>query len=66
MSSWDTNSWSNFCDPHWKLICGSKWHRHTGSLERPVPPEIAVGTHFHVQHSTKTIPIFLPADGEAS
>ena len=19
MSSWDTNPWSNFCDPHWKL-----------------------------------------------
>ena len=23
-------------------------------------------THFHVQHDTKTIPVFLPADGEAS
>ena len=21
MSSGDTNSWSNFCDPHWELIC---------------------------------------------
>ena len=30
------------------------------------PPEIAIGTHFHVQHGTKNIPIFLPADGEAS
>ena len=30
------------------------------------PPEIAVGTHFHVRHGTKTIPVFLPADGEAS
>ena len=23
-------------------------------------------THFHVRHGTKTIPVFLPADGEAS
>ena len=27
---------------------------------------IAVETHFHVQHGTKTIPVFLPADGKAS
>ena len=27
---------------------------------------IAVETHFHAQHGTKTIPVFLPADGEAS
>ena len=25
-----------------------------------------VGTHFHACHGTKTIPLFLPADGEAS
>ena len=25
MSSWDTNSWSNFCDPHWELVCRNKW-----------------------------------------
>ena len=25
-----------------------------------------VGTHFHVWHSTKTTPVFLPADGEAN
>ena len=30
------------------------------------PPERAVGTHFHVQHDTKTIPVFLPADRKAS
>ena len=27
---------------------------------------IAVRIHFHVCHSTKTIPVFLPADGETS
>ena len=27
------------------------------------PPEITVGTHFHVRHGTKTIPGFLLADG---
>ena len=30
------------------------------------PPKIAVGTHFHVQHSTKTTLVFLPPDGKAS
>ena len=30
------------------------------------PPDIAVGTHFHARHGTKTIPVFLLADGEAS
>ena len=28
--------------------------------------EIAVDTHFHAQHDTKTTPVFLPVDGEAS
>ena len=64
MSSWDTNPWSNFCDPHWELICHNKWH--PGASEISTPPEIYVGIHFHEQHDTKTIPIFLPADGEAS
>ena len=31
-----------------------------------IPPEIAVGTDFHVQHRTKTITVFLPTNGEAS
>ena len=35
----------------------------TSEISRP--PEIAVGTHFHAQHGTKTIPVFLPADGVA-
>ena len=30
------------------------------------PLEIAVGAHFHARHGTKTILVFLPADGEAS
>ena len=28
--------------------------------------EIAVETHFHGEHGTKTTPVFLPADAEAS
>ena len=64
MSSWDTNPWNHFCDPHSELISHNKWH--PGTSEISTPPEIAVGTHFHVRHGTKTIPIFLPADREAS
>ena len=64
MSSWDTNPWSNFSDPHWELICHNKWH--PGTSEISTPPEIAVGTQFHARHGTKTIPVFLPADWEAS
>ena len=45
MSSWDTNPWSNFCDPHWELICPTKWHPGTSAIS--TPPEIAVGMHFH-------------------
>ena len=26
VSSWDTNPWSNFHDPHWEPICCNKWH----------------------------------------
>ena len=29
-------------------------------------PEIAVETHFHVPHGTKTTLVFLPADAETS
>ena len=36
------------------------------ALVLPTPPEIAVWTHFFAQHGTKTTPIFLSADGEAS
>ena len=63
VSSWDTNPWSDFCDPPWELICCKKWH--LGTLEIFTTPEIAVGTHFQVQHGTKTNLVFLLADGEA-
>ena len=64
MSSWDTNPWGNFCDPYWELICHYKWQ--PGTSEIFTPPEIVVGIHFHEQHGTKTIPIFLSTDSEAS
>ena len=37
-----------------------------GTWKISTPPEIAVRTHFHGQHGTKTIPVFLPTDGEVS
>ena len=64
MDLWDTNPSSNFCDPHWELICRKK--KHPGISEISTPPEIAVEIYFHAQHITNTTPIFLPADGEAS
>ena len=64
MSSWDTNPWINFCDPHWELICHNKWHLRTSGISTPW--EIAVGRHFHAWYGTKTAPVFLPADEEAS
>ena len=36
------------------------------TLEISTPMEIAAGTHFHAWHGSKTILVFLPADGEAS
>ena len=62
--SWDTDSWSIFCDPHWELICCNK--RHPGTSGLTTPPEISVGTNFCARHGTKTTPVFLSADGEAS
>ena len=41
-----------------------KWH--LGIPGIPTLPEAAVGAHFHVWHGTKTTPVFLPADWEAS
>ena len=64
VSSWDTNPWDDFCDSHLKLTCRNKWH--PWASETSTPPEIAVGTHFHAWRGTKTTPVFLPADGEAS
>ena len=40
--------------------------KHPETSEIPAPPEVAVGTQFNVRHGTKTTPVFLPADGEAS
>ena len=63
LSSWDTNPWSFFCYTHWELTYLNKWH--SGTSEILTPPKIAVGTHFHAQHSTRTTLVFLPADGKA-
>ena len=38
----------------------------SGTSKISTPPEIILRTHFHTQHGTKTIPVFLPADEEAS
>ena len=44
MSSWDTNPWSNFCDPHRELICHNKWHPGTSGIF--TTSKIAVRTHY--------------------
>ena len=64
VGSWDTNPWSNFCNPHWELISSNKWD--LGTPEISATLEIAVGTHFHVGNVTKATPTFLLADGETS
>ena len=64
VSSWDTNPWCNFCDNHWELIC-CNW-RDRGTSEISAPLEIALETHFHAQHGTKTTLVFSPADEDAS
>ena len=64
MSSWVTSPWSNFCDPHWELICCNNWY--TGTSEISTPSKVPPGTHFHVRHGTKTTIGFLSAFGEAS
>ena len=53
--------WSNFCDPHWELICRSKWY--PGKIS--TPPEITARTYFNAWHGFKTTLVFLPADVEA-
>ena len=47
----------------WELLSHNKWH--PGTSEMSAPPESVVGTHFISWHGTKTIPVFLPANGEA-
>ena len=64
VSSWVKNPCSNFCNPHWELICYNKWHQGTSEISTPL--EIAVETHFHEQHCSKTTPVFWRDDGEAS
>ena len=60
----DTDPWINFCDPHWELICCNKWHPRTSEIS--IPLEIAVETHFHGRHGTKTISVLLPANRKTS
>ena len=60
MGSWGTYPWSNFCDPHWELICWNKWHPETSEIS--TPPAIATGRHFYVWHGTKPILVFWPVD----
>ena len=53
-----------FRDPHWEPIWHDKWH--PGILEISTPLEIAVETHFYMEHGNETILASLPADGKAS
>ena len=64
VNSWDTSPWIIFCNHHWELIFENKWC--LGTPEISTPPEIAVQTHIHVWHGTKTTPVFLPAAVETS
>ena len=57
-------SLKKFLWPPWELICRNKWH--LGTSEIFTPPEIVVGRYFHAWRGTKTTPVFLPGDGEAS
>ena len=60
VSTWNSDPWGNFCDPHWEVICSNKWH--PGTLGIIAPLEIAVGTHFYAWHGTKTTMVFLSPD----
>ena len=46
------------------IICRNKWHPRASEISTPL--EIALGTHFDVQHATKATSVLLPVDGEAS
>ena len=50
--------------PPLRLIYRNKWHPRTSEISTPT--EMAVGSHFHAQHGTKTIPVFLNAGGKTS
>ena len=60
MIGWNNYLCSNFCDLHWVLIFCNKWHPGTSGISTPL--KIAVGTHFHAQNGTETIPVLLNAD----
>ena len=51
MSSWDTNPWSNFCNPYWELAGHNKWHKGTSEISTPL--KIATEIHFHASHALK-------------
>ena len=56
-----SNPLSNFCN----LTEKSSVVTNIGASEISTPLELAVGTHFLPQDGTKTIPVFLTADGKA-
>ena len=70
VNSWDTNPGLLLFFlffifyPCWEIICCNILH--PGTSEISTPPEKAVGAHFYAWHGTKTAPIFLHANGEAS
>ena len=45
-------------------ICRNKWHPETFEISTPL--EVAIETHLHVEHGTKTTLELIPSDGEAS
>ena len=51
MSSWDTNTHSNFCETHWENM-SYKWYQGTTGISTPLEIGV-VTTHFHVQHGTR-------------
>ena len=36
LSTWDTNTWSDFYDTHSELICHNKWHPRTSEISTPL------------------------------
>ena len=55
-------NWRNrWCQIVRQTIC--KWHPRSSEVSTQL--EIAVRTHVHARHGTKTTPVFFPADWEA-
>ena len=63
MSLWDTSPWNNFYEPNSRPIC-HKWHKETSGIFTPM--QVTVGTCFHTGHGTKTTPISIFDNEEAS